>query len=231
MKSYIIHFIRHGITEANLKGQYAGSTDFTVCEQGIKELDELKRNYQYPKVEAYYSSPLTRCRQTCGIIYPGITPIIVKDLSECNFGDWEGKSYLEMQNNNEFKQWLKSGQTKKAPNGESGEEFSQRINNAFEEIVKNLMKEGIMSAAIFSHGGVIMNLLRSYGIPNANPYDLMVANGCGYSVRIDIGMWMRDKVFEIFDRVPLGYEGKISGKFKEMIDDQKNAVENQTSNV
>lgn len=225
MKSYVINFIRHGLTNANINGQYAGITDIPVCEEGIKRLEKLKNSYKYPKVDAYFSSPLTRCKQTCGVIYPDANPIVIDDLKECDFGDWEMKTPNDLQGNEEYKTWLKSGQQLKPPNGESGVEFRERICGALDSLVEKLMREGITSSAVFAHGGVIMTLLAVYGIPKKNPFELIVANGCGYSVRVTPGLWMRDKVFEICEKLPVGHNIEIEGKFKSMIDEQKDAVE------
>ncbi|MBR0423703.1 MAG: hypothetical protein IJJ04_03625, partial [Clostridia bacterium] len=63
--------------------------------------------------------------------------------------------------------------------------------------------------------------LSKYGIPKAPFYDWIVDNGCGYSVRITPGLWMRDKVLEVYDKVPLGASGEIEGKFKSLIDNLK----------
>lgn len=225
MKSYVINFIRHGLTEANVNGQYAGVSNIPVCEEGKQRLKALKNNYQYPKVGSYYSSPLVRCRQTCDIIYPGVSPIIIDDLKECNFGDWEMKTPKDLEGNQMYNEWLKSGQQLKPPNGESGIDFKNRICTAVEKLIETLMREGTTSSAVFAHGGVIMMILSKYGLPKMSPFNLIVANGCGYSIRVTPSLWMRDKVFEICDRLPLGFEGKLEGKFKEMIDHQKDAVE------
>lgn len=64
MITYKVHFIRHGMTQGNLEGKYIGSTDLPVCPEGYRQLDDLKAHYEYPKVEAVYSSPMLRCRQT-----------------------------------------------------------------------------------------------------------------------------------------------------------------------
>ena len=225
MKSYIINFIRHGLTDANINGQYAGITDIPVCEEGIKRLEKLKNNYEYPKAEAYFSSPLIRCRQTCNVIYPDATPIIVDNLKECDFGDWEMKTPADLKGNQDYEEWLKSGRQLSPPNGESGIDFQTRICGALEKLIENLMRQGITSASVFAHGGVIMTLIAVYGLPKIDPFKLIVANGCGYSVRVTPGLWMRDKVFEICEKIPLGHNVEIEGKFKSMIDEQKDAVE------
>lgn len=220
MKSYIIHFVRHGMTDANVKGQYAGSWDIPISDDGRKKLRILKDTYEYPSVQEYYSSPLSRCVETCDIIYPEAEPIVVDGLKECDFGDWEGKTTDELSSDPGYLEWIKNSKIA-PPNGESWEDFYKRIAASFEDIVTSLMKRGVTSAAIFTHGGVIMSLLAMYGIPKAKPFDWMVDNGCGYSVRITPGLWMRDKVFEVYQKIPLGSNEEISGEFKNLIDNLK----------
>lgn len=220
MKSYVIHFVRHGMTEANVKGQYAGSWDIPVSDEGKKKLQNLKNTYEYPYVQEYYSSPLSRCVETCSIIYPEVQPIVIDELQECNFGDWEGKTTKELSSDPEYLEWIKSSRIA-PPNGESWDDFYKRISNAFENIVESLMRRGVTSACIFTHGGVIMSLMAMYGIPRAKSFEWMVDNGCGYSVRITPGLWMRDKVFEIYQKIPVGSNKEISGEFKNLIDNLK----------
>ena len=221
MKSYVIHFIRHGMTQANLNGQYAGSWDVPLCEKGKEKLKEIKERYDYPYVEEIYTSPLSRCKDTCGIIYNNSIPIVVEGFKECSFGDWEGKTTEELTSNPDYLNWIKGVGDVITPNGESWKMFFERVCKSFENVVLSLMKRGVTTAAIFTHGGVIMTILSKYGIPKAPFYDWIVDNGCGYSVRITPGLWMRDKVLEVYDKVPLGASGEIEGKFKSLIDNLK----------
>ncbi len=217
MNSYVIHLIRHGMTTANLNGQYAGAWDIPVCLEGEEKLKDLKSKFKYPTIEKIYTSPLTRCKQTSGIIYPDISPIIVDGLKECSFGDWEGKTHIELSDDPVHLEWLKKGNSVTPPNGESWASMFKRVSESFENIVKAMMTQKIFSAAIFTHGGVIMSILCNYGFPKANFLDWMVDNGCGYSVRITPGLWMRDKVFEVYEKLPLGADVNISGKFKNLV--------------
>lgn len=225
MKSYVIHLIRHGLTEANIKGRYAGVMDVPVCEEGIQKLKALKAEYKYPDADICFSSPLTRCLQTCKEIYPEKTPQIVEDLKEYNFGDWEGKTTDELSKNPEFISWLKNRENNRAPNGESGAEFYKRITNAFESVVEELMKKGVTSSAIFAHGGVITTLLSLYGIPQKR---WMVENGCGYSIRITPGIWMRSKIFEVFDSIPHGRQGTPNEEIRYAVDFDNDFAKNQS---
>ena len=218
MQSYTIHFVRHGLTKANIDAKYAGVWNIPVCEEGEKRLRDLKEKHKYPKVEKIYSSPLIRCIQTCNIIYPEVGPEIVEDLKEYNFGDWEGKPHRELVKNDKYVEWIKNNRESSPPGGESGIDFNKRVCNALENIIENSVKNQIKSSAIFSHGGVIARLLSIYGIPRAKHLDWMVDNGCGYSVRIMPSLWMRDKVFEVYAKLPEGAEGNISDSFRELLE-------------
>lgn len=221
MKSYVIHFIRHGMTQANLNGQYAGSWNIPLCEKGKEKLEEIKEKYDYPYVQEIYTSPLSRCKETCDIIYKSIKPIVVDGFKECSFGDWEGKTTEQLSSNPDYLNWVKGSGEVTPPNGESWNTFFNRVCKTFESVVESLMKRGVTTAAVFTHGGVIMTILSKYGIPKAPFYDWIVDNGCGYSVRITPGLWMRDKVLEVYDKVPFGADCEIEGKFKSLIDNLK----------
>ena len=195
MKSYVIHLIRHGITEGNLLGQYIGSTDSPLAPQGIEQLEQLRKKYQYPQAAVYYSSPLSRCTQTLRILYPDANAILVPDLRECDFGDWEGKTAAELEKEDPtFLEWMKTGAQAQPKNGENGGVFMQRVCAAFEKIVEGMLRSGTTSAVIVTHGGCIMSILSAYGLPRANFYDWLTDNGCGYTLRITPGLWMRSMV-------------------------------------
>ena len=56
MKSYKIHLIRHGQTEANEKGLYIGRTDLPLSPAGLAELLALRAEMDIPAPPA--SSPV-----------------------------------------------------------------------------------------------------------------------------------------------------------------------------
>lgn len=195
MQSYIIHLIRHGITEANINGKFAGSGDYPLCDEGRKKLKELMKNFKYPYSQEYYSSPMKRCVETCNIIYPNAKPEIIEGFRECIFKNAD---------NDESK-------------AESWEEIQRRVLGTFDATVESMMKRGVTSATICTHGGVIMTLLYCYGLPRAEFLDWMVNNGCGYSVRITPSIWMRDKIFEVYGKVPQGVDVTLNKELKDLI--------------
>jgi len=53
---------------------------------------------------------------------------------------------------------------------------------------------------------VFMTLLAIYGLPQAKPFDWVMDGGYGYSIRITPMLWQRDKVSEVFQKIPLPKE-------------------------
>ena len=110
MQSYTIHLIRHGVTEGNLLGQYIGSTDLPLAREGIDRLRKLAERGGYPTAQAYYCSPLLRCRETLSLLYPGVEPTVIDGFRECDFGQWEGKTAKQLaEEDPHFLEWMESG--------------------------------------------------------------------------------------------------------------------------
>ena len=206
MKSYVIHLIRHGAIDETLSGKYIGTTDPPLSDKGKLALKKLAFTHAYPQPPVVFTSPLRRCTQTCAVLFPERKPLVIANLSECNFGEWEGKTAEELKDSEDFQKWLAGDNSVKPPRGESNADFVRRVCKIFESIVEGLMKTGSTECAIVTHGGVIMTLLAVYGLPQAKPFEWAMENGCGYSVRVTPMLWQRGKVTEVFSRVPVAKE-------------------------
>lgn len=202
MKSYLIHFIRHGEIGSTLAGKYIGTTDVPLCEEGKTKLRRYDFEMKYPFAAAVFTSPLKRCTETAKILYPDKKALVIDGLSECCFGEWENKSAAELKDDPDFTKWLAGDTSVKPPRGESNADFVRRICLTFEQIVNGLIKSGVTDSVIITHGGVMTTLLSVYGLPSAKPFDWMCDNGFGYSLRITPMLWQRDKVAEVFKRIP-----------------------------
>lgn len=203
MKTYIIHLIRHGQTEGNLKGQYIGRTDLPLSTNGIIELESLKAIDIYPDVDVVYSSPLLRCRETAEIIFPNREIVTIDNLTEYDFGDFEGKTANELEERKEYFEWT-SGKITAPPNGEDANNFSARICLGLNEVVRHLSDCNGTEAAVVVHGGVIMSLLAACGLPQRPIIEWACGNGRGYTVRITPSLYSRSGVVEIVGEIPPG---------------------------
>ncbi len=206
MKSYYIHFIRHGAIEETNKGAYIGITDPCLSEDGIKALKKLDSTHKYPYAPVIFTGPLKRCTQTCEVLYPHVKPIVIEELNEMNFGEWEGKTAEELRGDPLFESWLAGEEGVTPPHGEANDDFTRRICLVFQNIVDGLIKTGTTDCAIITHGGIIMTLLAVYGIPQAKPFDWSCDNGYGFSMRVTPMLWQRDRVAEVYKLIPIKIE-------------------------
>ncbi len=203
MRAYRISLIRHGQTMANKKGIYIGSrTDYPLSDFGIAELLNKKEEFEYPRVEKVYSSPLKRCTETAEILFPEKELCIVDNLREIDLGDFEGKTVDELINRQDYKDWLKGGFSSRAPSGESIEELSARTYKALHEIIMDMMNEEIAHSAVITHYGIISNMLVGFGLPKTDPRTLQCPAGEGFEIIVTAKMWQQSQAFEIMGIVP-----------------------------
>jgi len=164
--------IRHGQTQGNLEHRYIGyRTDEPLCAEGVRRLQEL----HCPPVARVYVSPMKRCIETADLLYPGVEQIIVDDLRECDFGEFENRNYAELNGRADYQAWIDSGGELPFPGGESRSAFAQRCVRAFDSIrLQNA------DCALIAHGGTVMAIMERYARPAGRYFDYQVKNGCGY---------------------------------------------------
>ncbi|BCJ96390.1 alpha-ribazole phosphatase [Anaerocolumna cellulosilytica] len=179
--------IRHGLTKGNLERRYIGSTDESLCEEGVNSLQSLVAQHIYPEVKQVFISPMKRCIETAGIIYPNQHPIIEEDFRECDFGLFEYKTYEQLKENIEYIQWLDSEGKGTIPQGEGQEAFKLRCHKGFYNIMENLTVSVDEKDTIgfILHGGTIMAIMEEYASPPESFYHWQCKNGEGYVCRWD----------------------------------------------
>ena len=176
-----VYLIRHGSTQGNLSGRYIGKTDECLCGEGAEMLIKRQEKGAYPEADAVFASPLKRCMQTAGIIFPGKEVTAIPELSECDFGIFENKNYEDLKDVPQYQLWMESGGRNGFPGGESREKFARRILEGFE---KALRMCGGSAAAFVVHGGTIMSIMEKYAYPKKGFYDFQVGNGEGYELTL-----------------------------------------------
>ena len=173
--------IRHGATKSNEERRYLGKTDESLSKEGEQQLVEYKKMHLYPNIDFLFTSPMKRCIQTADILYPELQPVQMNEWEEMDFGAFEGKNYVELQEDKRYQAWIDSNGTLPFPEGESREEFTIRCDKGFQEMiekVKQIKEEGHKTIGVIVHGGTIMAMLSRYG--KGDYFDYQVANGRGY---------------------------------------------------
>jgi len=150
MGNTTVHLIRHEQTDANLKRKYIGWTDESISTR--------EKNFIVPiSPKVIYGSNLKRCKETAQLYFPEATFIADENLRELNFGDFEMKSYEELKSLSVYRDWIDNPQLTTPPNGESYQQFVQRVLASFQKIVSSDTEYTFVV-----HGGVIRALLSMY---------------------------------------------------------------------
>jgi alpha-ribazole phosphatase len=175
-KTCMVYLIRHGATPGNMEGRYIGRTDQPLSEAGKEQI----RERSYPHVDKVFASPMIRCIETAGIIYPDAIYRLIPELRESDFGDFEGKNYEELNGNPDYQAWIDSMGNCPFPNGESREQVRERVCEGFRRVLNE--REDAEIIAVVAHGGTIMTILEN--LFGGNYFDYQVKNGEGYSFEI-----------------------------------------------
>ena len=135
--------VRHGETALTRSGRYSGRGDVPLADEGEAQamaaggrVAGLSRD-----VTAVVSSPLRRCTRTAELIAAevgGVPVTVVPDLIECDFGDWEGLTFAEVQERwpDEMTAWLASTSVA-PPGGESFQAVAKRVRGALRTVVES----------------------------------------------------------------------------------------------
>lgn len=154
----IVHLLRHGMTIANEKRLYYGSTDLPLSEKGIEELKRLKSTLTLPVADYHATSGLQRAKESLRILFDKTPRKMIDELNEYDFGNFEMKSYEDLRNDPAYIHWIAGNDDTACPNGESKNQFTKRVMRGF-EIIKKINFESIV---VVCHGGVIGTLMEQW---------------------------------------------------------------------
>ena len=149
--------VRHGQSKANECGYLVGNMEAPLSSLGERQANAVSeyilKSY---KVDVVYSSPLSRaCNTVKGVADALNLPIIKeKELTEFNFGKWEGLTLEEIKNSfdNGYSRWASDPGVVVPPCGEAMAELQARVVKMLKEICK---KEDGKTVLIGSHSSVI----------------------------------------------------------------------------
>jgi broad specificity phosphatase PhoE len=161
-----LHLIRHGHSQY-AGDRYIGKTDTPLTEQGVEQARSVCRRLETLPFEALYCSPALRARETLKPLLdkdPSRPLVVLSDLQEVDFGQWEGLSFSEIQSHSPglIAGWVSGSREFTFPGGESLETFWQRVCQVGERLLAGEEK----MVAVVTHAGVIRYLLCHFlGIP------------------------------------------------------------------
>jgi len=152
--------LRHGRTAWNAQGRYQGQTDVPLNPAGRRQARRLADRLQSEAIDALYASDLQRAWQTAEAVVRahGLSVEPEPRLREISFGAWEGKTHdeIEAQDAQALHQWYDDPVRTAPPGGETLKAVVQRVQEAYEDLLKHHAEETV---ALVAHGGTLRVLL------------------------------------------------------------------------
>ena len=162
MAKTVVGLLRHGQTDWNVEFRLQGVTDVALNETGIKQARSAASALNSNDWDFIASSPLSRARDTAGIVagHLNIPEVAVLPLLlERSFGEVEGMLYED---------WKENYPDGIAPGGETEEELHARTLLLLDELLETYRGTRVLT---ISHGALIrkvVNLLSQGEFPLVN---------------------------------------------------------------
>ena len=131
----LVLLVRHGQTPTTGKHLPGRTPGLHLSEEGQRQAElAAKRIAELPHVDAVYSSPLERARETAAPIAAarGLKVQIDKGLLECDFGQWTGGELKELMKKPEWTTVQRYPSGFRFPDGESFSEMQTRMGSCLE---------------------------------------------------------------------------------------------------
>jgi broad specificity phosphatase PhoE len=128
-----LYVCRHGETEWSKSGRHTSFTDLALTERGEEEARLLGKRLEGLEFNEVWTSPLLRARMTCELA--GFDGVVVDDLTEWNYGEYEGLTTDEIRKGVHDWTIFQHG----APGGESIEEVRKRADRVVERCQRRIL--------------------------------------------------------------------------------------------
>jgi broad specificity phosphatase PhoE/ribonuclease HI len=153
--------VRHGETPATEQRRWSGRADVDLSPRGREQAGALAaRLAGYAPVAAVLTSPLRRCADTAATIAEalGTRPQAEPDLAECDFGDWDGRTFGEVRARwpRELAAWQASTALA-PPGGESMDAVAARVRRVVRGLLERYPGQTVV---VVSHVSPIKLILR-----------------------------------------------------------------------
>ncbi len=170
--------LRHGHTAWNRAGRIQGSSDIPLDEDARCELAGFRLPPPWDRADLW-SSPLKRAKQTARLV-TGRAPRIAPELTEMNWGDWEGLRGVDLlaQPGSGFRHIEEWGWGYRAPKGETPAQLDARL--------RPWLRALDQDAVVVCHIGVMRVLLaRAHGWDFAGPAPFRIKRNRLFVLRVD----------------------------------------------
>lgn len=168
-----LYLVRHGEAEGS-EGRAVGQLDLPLSDLGARNMEALAASWQGPSPSRLFASDLRRAADSARILAKrfGIEPVLDARLREVSFGEWEGRAWDEVYENDRqrYDAWSGRWWDLAPPGGESFADLAVRVLAWFRDLEKG------QDATVVAHGGSIRALLvELLAIPRERAFDLSLS--------------------------------------------------------
>ncbi len=147
-----IYLARHGTTDWNQEEIFRGRIDCRLNEMGRAEARALAGAFQETSLEAIFSSPLSRAKETAQAVAEnhGLTVIAEPAFLDIDFGEWQGLPLKEVREKYSelYRTWLEKPQAVTFPGGEN---ITQVRDRAWEGLWRVVQSHAEKTVFIVTH--------------------------------------------------------------------------------
>lgn len=178
-----IILIRHGETEWNKEKIFRGRKDVPLNKCGQAQARDTAQALTDFKVDAVYSSPLSRAMMTAReIAARHDLPVFPRDsFIDIDFGVWEGLSLEEVQQKypHDYRSWAETPHLWKSPGGETLLEVRER---AWKELQQVIREMGGNTLVVVTHRVVLKMLLMAVLGMDDNQFWILQQGPCALNI-------------------------------------------------
>jgi broad specificity phosphatase PhoE len=157
-----LYLARHGATQLSAEDRFAGSVDVELSDEGRAQAAALGTRLNAERLDAVYSSPLSRTRETAALAATACgLPVEFSDgLREIAHGHWEGltRKDVEVRFPDEYASWEADPFTFAPRGGETGVAVLARALASIRQILDGHAGQRIL---VVSHKATIRLVLSS----------------------------------------------------------------------
>ena len=196
----VFHLLRHG--EPAIFGRLNGRLPGVgLSEKGRAEAAMQAGRLAGEKIEAIYSSPLQRTRETAEILAErlGLPIGYREDVIEIDYGEWTGLTFDQIRQDERWQMWSRSRSIAAVPGGESWRQVQERVVGALFDLHRAHPGGSVVTV---SHGDVIRAaLLFALGMPLDFYSRIEIAFASLSTIRLD-GAGIRVVTLNEWPRLP-----------------------------
>lgn len=187
-----IILIRHGLTLWNLEGRIQGISNTELAPEGLRQAKLLAEKFPCDKVDAIYSSDLSRAKITAQFLADKFNlPVqTTTAFREVDFGEWDGKSFsdLEKFDADRLKIFHTQPDKLKLDGAETFQQAQSRAMNRLKQVIDAHENGGENHVVIAAHGSINRLMLCAIlEIPIKNIWRLNQFNTAVNIFRVDDG--------------------------------------------